>query len=133
MSLPVVGPAHISYARGVEHPDDVTEGPLEGLQPAEGDGPSEAAYRWTIRFLYLALLAANLYVVYDAYAETVPVIELRAKIRAAVHRRLEQVRNCEGCAARKAYLKRQANRVVFAATEIVEQAAARAGSEGDEA
>lgn len=84
---------------------------------------AEATYRWTIRAMYAGLLAANLYVLYDAYRDTVQMIELRAKVA----RLLERMRECEGCQRRKERLAAMVNRVHWEAETIKETAWAEGG------
>lgn len=94
--------------------------PVEPDADTTGEGAADAAYRWVIRGAYLVLIAANIYVVWDMYAETVPALVLRARVKSWV----ERVQNCEGCARRREALARATNRMIYAATEIVEEAAA---------
>ena len=92
-------------------------------EPPDGEeSRAELTYRWTIRALYLTLLAANLYIVWDAYADTAEMLVFRAKVRARVGPLLERLRNCEGCARRKEFIERQLNKVTYQATQIVEEA-----------
>lgn len=99
---------------------------------SDGEGAPELVYRWTIRLMYLALIGANLYVLYDANRDSPPLVELRAKIGAKLAAWRKAAEECEGCAKRKAALAAAANRVIYEATEIVEGARHRGELAGDE-
>lgn len=96
--------------------------PLE--EPAAA--PADTAYRWAVRALYLGLIAGNLFILWESYRDS-PEYEVTA---ARIRRRLEALRNCEGCARRKAAIAAAANRLIFEAGEYLEAEAAAAGEEG---
>lgn len=96
-----------------------------------GDAPetgsmTERTYIWTVRGLYLLLLAGNTYALYDIFKDRPEVVIMRNKLRA----RLTALQNCEGCARRKRAMAAAANRMMFQATTIVEEAATAAEEEG---
>jgi hypothetical protein len=90
--------------------------------PAEpqAEPAAEVAYRWTVRGLYLTLIAANIYVLWDSYKDTPEALVMRARLR----RRYDALKNCEECAGRREALRKAFNRVLFQAEQIVEEAAA---------
>ena len=92
---------------------------MDDLQAVE-TGTADRAYEWTIRLLYAGLILGNALLVYDAWKESPSGIEWRARIRA----RVEKLRNCEGCARRREWLRKQTAHVLWEATEVVERAAA---------
>lgn len=89
---------------------------MPDTEPVESD--ADRAYEWTVRALYAALILGNLALIWESYKNTPSGIELRAK--AAAWR--QRVQNCEGCARRKKWLRAQTGRVIWEATEIVEEA-----------
>jgi hypothetical protein len=81
-------------------------------------------WTWTVRGLYVGLIAANLWLAWDWWAQS-------ESGQAAIERwsrRLEEVKvkvqECEGCAQRKAKLTAAMNRMHWQAEKIVEEAAA---------
>jgi hypothetical protein len=79
----------------------------------------EPRTNWVVRSLYVGLIAANLYLLFDWWAQTdqgrATVERWAAKIEAAKVKAQE----CEGCAQRKAWLRKQANRMHWQAEQIV--------------
>lgn len=91
----------------------------------EQESTADQAYEWFIRGLYAALILGNLLLIWDSYKDSPSGIELRARVGA----RWNQLKDCEGCARRREWFRKQAAHVLWDATEIVEEAAAQ--SEGD--
>lgn len=82
--------------------------------------PDDRAYRWIVRTLYVTLLAANLYLVYDWYRETPEGQAMIARCRARVAALKKKAEECEGCAKRRAMLQAAVNRMHWQAERIVE-------------
>jgi len=89
------------------------------------DSDAEQVFTWVLRGVYLAVVGAYFVVVYDLYKDRPGIVNLRAKAAARWH----QMQNCEGCAKRKAAIRRATNKMMFEATEVVETAAADTESE----
>ena len=89
------------------------------IEATEAD---DRLWRWGVRVLYVTLISAELWVLWDWWRETPSGQETVARWRykwADVKRRAEE---CEGCAKRREWLQRQTNRMHWQAMEIVEQA-----------
>lgn len=84
-------------------------------QPPET--PSEDAtsrvYGWVVGSLYAALIAANLYLVFDWWKETPSGAETLARWKA-------KAQECEGCAKRKSMLRAAVNRMYWQADRILD-------------
>ena len=89
---------------------------------------ADRAYEWTVRALYAALIVGNLVLFWDSYKGTASGMELRSRVRA----RWDRLQDCEGCARRKDWINRQVGRVLWEATEVVEQARAEAEGSASE-
>jgi hypothetical protein len=79
--------------------------------------------RWVTGAIYTVLLAANLYLVYDWWRDTPQGEAVIERCRARVERAKALAGECEGCARRREWLAKQANRMHWQAREIVEEAA----------
>jgi hypothetical protein len=80
----------------------------------------DGAYSWVVRSLYIGLLAANLYLVFDWWRDTPQGVEVMARVQARVEAAKAKAENCEGCARRKAKLQAAVNRMHWQAERIVE-------------
>lgn len=78
---------------------------------------------WVVRSLYIGLIAANLYLVFDWWRDTPQGQSVIERCQARIAAAKAKAENCEGCAHRKAWLQKQVNRVHWQATQIVEEAA----------
>lgn len=78
------------------------------------------AYVWTVRTLYAALLAVNLWLALDWYKDTPSGEATIARWRQWIAQAKARAENCEGCAKRRAMLQRAVNRVHYDAIRIVE-------------
>ena len=81
----------------------------------EDPDPAETVYRWTIRALYLLAFAANFYVLWDAYKDTVEIKILTQKLKDRWQRLWRPVRESEE-------FRKAANRLHWEAMTIVEEA-----------
>lgn len=92
------------------------------------DDPTGAdrAYEWTMRLLYAALITAELALIWKAWSTTASGLEWQAKIK----HRLAHVKDCQPCAKRRAWLRDRA-RMLWQATEIVEEAAGQPEGGGE--
>lgn len=90
---------------------------------------ADTVYTWTVRLLYIGLIAGNLILIYDSWKDTPSGIEWRARVA----NRWLRIRDCQGCARRREWVNRQVGHVLWQATEIVEQAAAAADQPPEEA
>jgi hypothetical protein len=70
-------------------------------------------FDWLVRGLYVAAIAANLYLVWDWWSSTPEGEAMIAKVKA-------KAKECEGCAQRRALLHKAMNRMHFQAEQIVE-------------
>lgn len=84
---------------------------------------------WLVRSLYLGLLAANAYLVFDWWRDTDQGRSVIERCRVRVEAAKAKAENCEGCAHRKDWLRKQVNRVHWQAEEIVAEAAETAEPE----
>lgn len=82
-------------------------------QVIEDEYPRTTAIDWLVRGLYVATIAANLYLVWDWWANTPEGEAFIAKVKA-------KAQECEGCAQRKRMLKRAVNRIHFDAEQILD-------------
>jgi hypothetical protein len=82
----------------------------------DDDAAAEAAYRWTVRALYLGAIALNVWVLYEQVKGTPELAAARARVVA----RFERAKRTAGA---RRHFARHANRVIYEATEIVEDAA----------
>lgn len=76
--------------------------------------------RWVTGALYTALLAANLYLVFDWWRGTPQGEAVVARCQARIERARALAGECEGCARRKEWLQKQVNRVHWDAERIVD-------------
>jgi hypothetical protein len=72
-----------------------------------------APYRWVVRGLYAVLIGANLWIAFDWWRDT-------DQGRAVIERAKSLAAECEGCARRKAMLRRATDRMHLQARQIVE-------------
>ena len=85
------------------------------------DGQVESrAYTWTIRALYVSLIAANVWLVFDWWRETPQGTAYVERWRTRWADAKAKAENCEGCARRKARLQAAINRMHWDAERIVE-------------
>lgn len=80
-------------------------------QPQTDDDP--APRRWVVRSIYAVLIGANLWIAFDWWRDT-------EQGRAVIERAKAVAAECEGCAQRKAMLKRATQRMHRQAVQIVE-------------
>jgi hypothetical protein len=76
--------------------------------------------RWVTGAIYTALLAANLYLVFDWWRDTPQGEAVIERCRARMERAKALAGECEGCAQRRAWLQKQLNRMHWQAERIVE-------------
>jgi hypothetical protein len=88
--------------------------------PTEVQYEESRAYRWTVRTLYLTLLAANVYLVFDWWKDTPEGQAMLARAKARIDALKVKAQECEGCAKRKAMLQAAINRMQWDAERIVE-------------
>ena len=88
------------------------------------DDPQTDEYRgsWVVRSLYIGLLAANVWLVFDWWRDTEQGRSVIERCRQRIEAAKAKAENCEGCAHRKAWLQKQVNRVHWDAERIVEGA-----------
>jgi hypothetical protein len=79
------------------------------------DEEAPSPYRWVVRGIYAALIGANLWIAFDWWRDT-------EGGRAMLDRAKALAAECEGCAQRKALLRRATARMHRQAQEIVEGA-----------
>jgi hypothetical protein len=84
---------------------------------------------WLVRTIYIGLIAANLYLVFDWWRDTPQGAAAVERWRARIEAAKAKAENCEGCAKRKKWLQGQINRVHYQAEEIVTEAAETAEPE----
>ncbi len=89
----------------------------------------EVRGNWLVRSLYIGLLAANAWLVYDWWRDTPQGSAVIERCRARLEAAKAKAENCEGCARRKAWLAKQTNRMHWQAEEIVAEAAETAEPE----
>jgi hypothetical protein len=86
----------------------------------DGARTEEHPRRYLVGGIYIALIAANLYLVFDWWADT----EQGQSVIAAWRARLDAVRakaaECQGCARRKAKMRSAMNRMHWQARQILE-------------
>src|ERR1700722_2818458 len=95
---------------------------MEGNDPEVEDDTYSP--NWLVRGIYLGLIGANLYLVFDWWRDTDQGRSVIERCRLRLEAAKEKAENCEGCAGRKAWLANQTNRMHWAAEEIVNEAAA---------
>lgn len=78
---------------------------------------------WVVRSLYIGLIAANLYLVFDWWRDSPQGRSTIERWGARIEAAKIKAQECEGCAQRKAWLKKQANKMHWEARQIVEEAA----------
>jgi len=92
----------------------------------EGNGETElepaGASRWVVRSLYMALIAANLYLVFDWWKESPSGAATIERLGARLGALKAKAEGCEGCARRRAALRAAINRMHFEAIETLEAA-----------
>jgi len=92
--------------------------------PDVHDPPTEGrAYTWLVRGLYVGLISAELWFLFDWWRDTPSGQEAVARWRQRFEEAQRKAQNCEGCARRKAALQAAINRMHWQAEEIVEEAA----------
>lgn len=88
--------------------------------PTEVQYEESRVYRWTVRTLYVTLLAANVYLVFDWWKSTPEGQVTLARWGQRVDALKVKAQECEGCAKRKAMLQAAINRMHWDAERIVE-------------
>jgi hypothetical protein len=98
---------------------DAASGPV-AVVDGGGDARSDEVYTWVIRGAYLLSVGLTCWYLWEAVKE-LPGTQIkiaRAQAWVRVH-----LRECEGCAQRKATLRRAVNRMHWQAERIVSEAA----------
>jgi hypothetical protein len=75
---------------------------------------------WLVHGLYAALIGANLYLVFGWWRDTPQGEAVIERCRARLEAAKLKAQECEGCAQRKAWLRKQTNRMHWQAERIVE-------------
>lgn len=90
--------------------------------------PEDTPRQWVTAALYAGVIAGNLYVLWDWWSGTARGTEMRAQVRSRFEVLRTKLRECDGCARRKARLQElweakvdaAAESAVMEATSIVE-------------
>jgi hypothetical protein len=80
----------------------------------------DRAYRWLVRSLYTALIAANLWLAFDWWRDTDQGQAMIERCQARIAEAKVKAAECEGCARRRARLQAAMNRMHWQAERIIE-------------
>lgn len=90
------------------------------MPPVHDTAEEAPQANWVVRSIYLGLIAANLYLVFDWWRDTDQGRDVLARLSARIEAAKAKAQECEGCARRKAKLQAAVNRMHWQAERIVE-------------
>jgi len=89
------------------------------IEATEAD---DRLWRWGVRVLYVTLISAELWVLWDWWRDTPSGQETLGRWKAKAAEMKRRAEECEGCAKRRAMLQKATNRMHWEAQQIVEEA-----------
>jgi hypothetical protein len=84
------------------------------------EGVTDRVWIWTVRGLYTALIAANLWLAWDWWAQSDSGKATIDRWAQRIGEAKVKLQECEGCAQRKARVQAAINRMHWQASQIVE-------------